>query len=334
MKDMKNNKNNPLEVLQLHLASEMNSVDRLINTYMKSETAPIISKLADHLINSGGKRLRPLLTLAAANLCNYNGTSHVKLAAAIEFIHTATLLHDDVVDESLQRRGKPTANLLWDNQSSILVGDYLFSKSFQLMVEAGSLKVLSVLADASATISEGEILQLSAAKNINTDEETYFKIIDGKTAALFAAATKVGAIISNMDETHVDALTNFGKALGISFQLTDDLLDYTGFEESLGKNIGDDYREGKITLPLIKAINKSSGDEIIFWEKTVGKGVQEPSDLKKALFLMKKYGALDDTRHEAIIWATKAADYLEIFPECEIKIILKELTSFVVERIN
>lgn len=334
MKDMKNNKNNPIEVLQLHLASEMHSVDRLINTYMKSETAPIISKLADHLINAGGKRLRPLLTLAAANLCNYNGTSHVKLAAAIEFIHTATLLHDDVVDESLQRRGKPTANLLWDNQSSILVGDYLFSKSFQLMVEAGSLKVLSVLADASATISEGEILQLSAAKNINTDEETYFKIIDGKTAALFAAATKVGAIISNMDETHVDALTNFGKALGISFQLTDDLLDYTGFEESLGKNIGDDYREGKITLPLIKAINKSSGDEIIFWEKTVGKGVQEPSDLKQALFLMKKYGALNDTRHEAIIWATKAADHLEIFPECEIKTILKELTSFVVERIN
>ena len=267
MKDMKNNKNNPIEVLQLHLTSEMHSVDRLINTYMKSETAPIISKLADHLINAGGKRLRPILTLAAANLCNYNGTSHVKLAAAIEFIHTATLLHDDVVDESLQRRGKPTANLLWDNQSSILVGDYLFSKSFQLMVEAGSLKVLSVLADASATISEGEILQLSAVKNINTDEETYFKIIDGKTAALFAAATKVGAIISNMDETHVDALTNFGKALGISFQLTDDLLDYTGFEESLGKNIGDDYREGKITLPLIKAINKSSGDEIIFWEK-------------------------------------------------------------------
>ena len=334
MKDMKNNKNNPIEVLQLHLTSEMHSVDRLINTYMKSETAPIISKLADHLINAGGKRLRPLLTLAAANLCNYNGTSHVKLAAAIEFIHTATLLHDDVVDESLQRRGKPTANLLWDNQSSILVGDYLFSKSFQLMVEAGSLKVLSVLADASATISEGEILQLSAAKNINTDEETYFKIIDGKTAALFAAATKVGAIISNMDETHVDALTNFGKALGISFQLTDDLLDYTGFEESLGKNIGDDYREGKITLPLIKAINKSSGDEIIFWEKTVGKGVQEPSDLKQALFLMKKYGTLNDTRHEAIIWATKAADYLEIFPECEMKITLKELTSFVVERIN
>jgi len=166
---MQKNKMNPIEVLQLHLAPEMRTVNSLVNIYMKSEVTPIIPKLTNHLINAGGKRLRPLLTLAAANLCNYKGTSHVKLAAAIEFIHTATLLHDDVVDESLQRRGKPTANLLWDNQSSILVGDYLFSKSFQLMVEAGSLKVLSVLADASATISEGEILQLSAAKNINTD---------------------------------------------------------------------------------------------------------------------------------------------------------------------
>lgn len=334
MKNMKNNKNNPIEVLQLHLASEMHSVDRLINAYMKSETAPIISKLANHLINAGGKRLRPLLTLAAAKLCNYKGTSHIKLAAAIEFIHTATLLHDDVVDESLQRRGKPTANLLWDNQSSILVGDYLFSKSFQLMVEADSLKVLSVLADASATISEGEMLQLSAAKNIHIDEATYFKIIDGKTAALFSAATKVGAIISNMNETYVNALSNFGRALGVSFQITDDLLDYVGFEQNLGKNTGDDYREGKITLPLIKTISKSSKDEVTFWEKTIGKGIQDPSDLDQAIFLMRKYNAFDDTRCEALLWASKATSYLDVFPECEMKTTLKELTSFVVSRVN
>jgi len=333
-KTMQSNENNPVEALRLQLAPEMQSVNSLINAYMKSEVTPIIPKLTHHLINAGGKRIRPLLTLAIANLCNYKGTSHIQLAAAIEFIHTATLLHDDVVDKSLQRRGKPTANFLWDNPSSILVGDYLFSKSFQLMVEANSLKVLSVLADASATISEGEILQLSAVKNINIDEETYFKIVDGKTAALFAAATKVGAIISNMDEIHVNALSNFGRALGISFQITDDLLDYTGFEQNLGKNIGDDYREGKMTLPLIKAINKSEGEETLFWEKTIGKGVREPSDLNQAIFLMKKYGAFHDTRREAILWASKAANQLKIFPECKIKTTLKELTSFVVSRIN
>ena len=312
----------------------MQAVDKLINSYITSNVTPVISELSNHLINAGGKRLRPLLTLAASDLCNYSGASHIKLAAAIEFIHTATLLHDDVVDESFQRRGKPTANILWDNQSSVLVGDYLFSKSFQLMVETDSLQVLSILADASSTISEGEILQLSAVRNIKTDESAYFKIIEGKTAALFAAATEVGAVISNVEDKEADALANFGKALGISFQITDDLLDYVGSEKVLGKNIGDDFKEGKVTLPLIKAISKSSKEEKRFWEEVINKGMQKSSDLEHALLLMRQHNVFDETRSEAIKWSKKARNYLDIFPESKTKVILQELTYFVVERIT
>jgi len=331
---MKKNIKNSVDDLQLYFAQDMQAVDKLINSYITSNVTPVISELSNHLINAGGKRLRPLLTLAASDLCNYSGASHIKLAAAIEFIHTATLLHDDVVDESFQRRGKPTANILWDNQSSVLVGDYLFSKSFQLMVETDSLKVLSILADASSTISEGEILQLSAVKNIKTDESAYFKIIEGKTAALFAAATEVGAVISNVERKKADALANFGKALGISFQITDDLLDYVGSEEVLGKNIGDDFKEGKVTLPLIKAISKSSKDEIRFWAEVINKGMQKSSDLEHALLLMRQHNVFDETRSEAIKWSKKARNYLDIFPESKTKVILQELTSFVVERIT
>ena len=331
---MKKNIKNSVDDLQLYFAQDMQAVDKLINSYITSNVTPVISELSNHLINAGGKRLRPLLTLAASDLCNYSGASHIKLAAAIEFIHTATLLHDDVVDESFQRRGKPTANILWDNQSSVLVGDYLFSKSFQLMVETGSLKVLSILADASSTISEGEILQLSAVKNIKTDESAYFKIIEGKTAALFAAATEVGAVISNVERKKADALANFGKALGISFQITDDLLDYVGSEEVLGKNIGDDFKEGKVTLPLIKAISKSSKEEKRFWEEVINKGMQKSSDLEHALLLMRQHNVFDETRSEAIKWSKKARNYLDIFPESKTKVILQELTYFVVERIT
>ena len=331
---MKKNIKNSVDDLQLYFAQDMQAVDKLINSYITSNVTPVISELSNHLINAGGKRLRPLLTLAASDLCNYSGASHIKLAAAIEFIHTATLLHDDVVDESFQRRGKPTANILWDNQSSVLVGDYLFSKSFQLMVETDSLKVLSILADASSTISEGEILQLSAVKNIKTDESAYFKIIEGKTAALFAAATEVGAVISNVERKKADALANFGKALGISFQITDDLLDYVGSEEVLGKNIGDDFKEGKVTLPLIKAISRSSKEEKRFWEEVINKGMQKSSDLEHALLLMRQHNVFDETRSEAIKWSKKARNYLDIFPESKTKVILQELTSFVVERIT
>ena len=331
---MKKNVKNSVDDLQLYFAQDMQAVDKLINSYITSNATAVISELSNHLINAGGKRLRPLLTLAASDLCNYRGASHIKLAAAIEFIHTATLLHDDVVDESFQRRGKPTANILWDNQSSVLVGDYLFSKSFQLMVETDSLKVLSILADASSTISEGEILQLSAVKNIKTDESAYFKIIEGKTAALFAAATEVGAVISNVEDKEADALANFGKALGISFQITDDLLDYVGSEEVLGKNIGDDFKEGKVTLPLIKAISKSSKEEKRFWKEVINKGMQKSSDLEHALLLMRQHNVFDETRSEAIKWSKKARNYLDIFPESKTKVILQELTYFVVERIT
>ena len=331
---MEKNIKNSVDDLQLYFAQDMQAVDKLINSYITSNLTPVISELSNHLINAGGKRLRPLLTLAASDLCNYSGASHIKLAAAIEFIHTATLLHDDVVDESFQRRGKPTANILWDNQSSVLVGDYLFSKSFQLMVETDSLKVLSILADASSTISEGEILQLSAVKNIKTDESVYFKIIEGKTAALFSAATEVGAVISNVEDKEADALANFGKALGISFQITDDLLDYVGSEEVLGKNIGDDFKEGKVTLPLIKAISKSSKEEKRFWEEVINKGMQKSSDLEHALLLMRQHNVFDETRSEAIKWSKKARNYLDIFPESKTKVILQELTYFVVERIT
>ena len=219
---------------------------------MASDAAPRIPEVTEHLIDAGGKRLRPLLTLAAAKMCGNTSPYHIHLAATVEFIHTATLLHDDVVDESKQRRGRPTANLLWDNQSSVLVGDYLFSRSFQLMVETGNLRVLDILANASATIAEGEVLQLTVAQNLSTTEDTYLKVIRGKTAALFGAACKVGGVISNAEEKIIDALASYGDALGVCFQITDDLLDYNGSSADLGKSIGDDFRERKMSLPLIK----------------------------------------------------------------------------------
>ena len=331
---MNSQMDNPVKVLRSDFEMEMRSVDRIINRYMTSDSTPIISELSSHLIKAGGKRLRPLLTIASAKMCDYSGDAHIKLAAAIEFIHSATLLHDDVVDESEKRRGKPTANFLWNNQSSVLVGDYLFSKSFQLMVEAGSLNVLSILADASATISEGEILQLSAVRNLNTSQEVYYKIIEGKTAALFSAATKVGAVIANSEKDFVTAFTNYGKYLGLCFQLTDDLLDYIGDEESLGKKIGDDFKEGKLTLPLIKAIEKSTSKEQEFWKKAIQKNSPRNDKLEQALFIMKKYETLDFTRNEAINYSKKASNSLDVFSKSDLKDTLKELASYVVSRIN
>ena len=325
---------NPAEVLKSDFQTEIRSVDRIINRYMASDTTPIISELSSHLINAGGKRLRPLLTIASAKMCDYSGDAHIKLAAAIEFIHSATLLHDDVVDASEKRRGKPTANFLWNNQSSVLVGDYLFSKSFQLMVEAESLNVLSILADASATISEGEILQLSAVRNLNTSQEVYFKIIEGKTAALFSAATQVGAVIASTEKDFVTSLRNYGRFLGLCFQLTDDLLDYIGDEDSLGKKVGDDFKEGKLTLPLIKAIEKSTSKEQEFWKKAIQKNSPCDDNLEQALFIMEKYETLDFTRNEAITYSRKASNSLDAFPRSDLKDTLKELASYVVSRIN
>ncbi|MDE9449559.1 polyprenyl synthetase family protein [Aliiroseovarius sp. Z3] len=323
----------PHERLGAHLKDEMAAVNALISQRMASKNAPRIPEVTAHLVDAGGKRLRPMLTLAAARLCGYKGPYHIHLAATVEFIHTATLLHDDVVDESGQRRGRPTANLLWDNKSSVLVGDYLFSRSFQLMVETGNLRVLDILANASATIAEGEVLQLTAAQDLTTDEAVYLQVVRGKTAALFSAATEVGGVIANAGEAQVKALFEYGDALGVSFQIVDDLLDFTG-GEAIGKNIGDDFRERKLTLPLIKAVAKADAEERAFWTRTIEKGRQQDGDLEHALALMNKYGALEDTRADAIVWADKAKAALSVLPDDPIRDMLNDIADYVVARIS
>ena len=324
----------PHERLSAHLASEMAAVNALIRARMASEHAPRIPEVTAHLIEAGGKRLRPMLTLAAADLCGYGGPYHVHLAAAVEFIHTATLLHDDVVDESGQRRGRPTANLLWDNKSSVLVGDYLLARSFLLMVETGSLQVLDILANASATISEGEVLQLTAAQDLKTDEDVYLKVVRGKTAALFSAATEVGGVIAAAPEDQVRALHTYGDALGISFQIVDDLLDYAGQASATGKNVGDDFRERKLTLPLIKAVAKADAEERAFWTRTIEKGDQRDGDLDQALALLDKHDALVETRAEALAWAARAKDALNILPAHPVRDMLRDLADYVVARVS
>ena len=323
----------PHERLAVVLATEMDAVNTMIRDRMASENAPRIPEVTAHLIEAGGKRIRPMLTLAAAKMCGYDGPFHIHLAATVEFIHTATLLHDDVVDESEQRRGRPTANLLWDNQSSVLVGDYLFARSFQLMVETGSLRVLDILANASATIAEGEVLQLSAAQDLKTTEATYLKIVRGKTAALFSAATQVGGVIAAVSTEQEQALFDYGDALGISFQMVDDLLDYGG-TEAIGKNIGDDFRERKLSLPLIKAIAQADEAELEFWKRTIAKGRQEDGDLQTAIDIMKKHGALEAVRDEALAWAAKAKEHLNALPDHEIRGMLSDLADYVVARIS
>jgi octaprenyl-diphosphate synthase len=314
------------------LAEDMGGVNTLIRTRMASKHAPRIPEVTAHLVEAGGKRLRPLLTLAAAKLCGYDGPYHVHLAATVEFIHTATLLHDDVVDESSQRRGRPTANLLWDNKSSVLVGDYLFSRAFQLMVETGSLRVLDILADASATIAEGEVLQLTAANNLATDEEIYLQIVRGKTAALFAAATEVGGVIANAPQAHVDALRDYGDALGVCFQIVDDLLDYDGSAKAMGKNVGDDFREGKLTLPVIKAVAQADADERAFWSRTLEKRKIGDGDMEHALNLLAKYDTITATRTEADRWAGKARAVLQVLPDSELRGVLGDLLDYVMSR--
>ena len=323
----------PHERLSAYLADEMAQVNELIRTRMASRHAPRIPEVTAHLVEAGGKRLRPMLTLAAAKMCGYDGPYHVHLAATVEFIHTATLLHDDVVDESGQRRGKPTANLLWDNKSSVLVGDYLFSRSFQLMVETGSLTVLDILANASATIAEGEVLQLTAAQDLATTEDIYLQVVRGKTAALFAAACEVGGVIADAPDTQIKALFDYGDALGISFQIVDDLLDFTG-GEAIGKNIGDDFRERKLTLPLIKAIAKADDEEHAFWQRVIEKGDQREGDLEYALELLHKHNALTDTRDIALEWAEKAKAALTVLPDDPIRAMLNDIADYVVSRIN
>lgn len=329
-----NENNKPHQRLQTALEADLTAVNALIQARMASKHAPRIPEVTAHLIEAGGKRLRPMLTLACAQICGYEGDAHHKLAATVEFIHTATLLHDDVVDESTRRRGRPTANLLWDNKSSVLVGDYLFSRAFELMVETGNLKVLSILSHASATIAEGEVLQLSTASNIDTSENTYLQVIRGKTAALFSAATQVGGVIANVPQHQEDALFAYGDALGIAFQMADDLLDYGGSDAQIGKNTGDDFREGKLTLPVIRAIQAANDEERAFWQRVIGKGQQTENDLPKALELLQKYGTLESTRAEAESWAQKARDALTQLPNHPLRTDLHDLASYVVARLK
>lgn len=323
----------PHERLAAALATEMADVNTLIRDRMASEHAPRIPEVTAHLVEAGGKRLRPMMTLAAAKMCGYEGPYHVHLAATVEFIHTATLLHDDVVDESAQRRGRPTANLLWDNTSSVLVGDYLFARSFQLMTETGSLDVLRILSNAAATIAEGEVLQLTAASDLATTEDIYLKVVRGKTAALFSAAMEVGGVIAGKDADLVQALYDYGDALGVGFQIVDDLLDYAG-TDATGKNIGDDFRERKLTLPVIKAVALADADERAFWERTIAKGRQEDGDLDTALELMAKHNTLEATRLEALAWMETAKAALAPLPDHSIKGMLLDLADYVVARVR
>jgi octaprenyl-diphosphate synthase len=322
-----------LEQLLARLAPEIAEVNALIRRRMDSEHAPRIPEVTAHLVEAGGKRIRPLLTIAAARLLGYAGEHHIRLAATVEFIHTATLLHDDVVDESRQRRGRPTANLLWDNKSSVLVGDYLFARAFQLMVETGSLRVLDILANASAVIAEGEVLQLTTAQNLATTEETYLRVIRGKTAALFAAACEVGAVIAGATEAQVAALRSYGDALGVSFQIADDLLDYGGRSAELGKNTGDDFRERKVTLPVLLALAGADAAERAFWERTIVRGDQREGDLAQAIDLMRRHGALEATRARALDVATAAREALAPLPRGELTALLGDLADFVVARV-
>ena len=322
---------NPVERLASLMGPDLAAVDVVIHSRMASEAA-LIPQVGQHLVDSGGKRLRPLITLAAARQYPYSGNAHVKLAAAVEFIHTATLLHDDVVDESALRRGRPAANMLYGNKPSILVGDFLFSRSFQLMVEAGSPAVLDVLANASAIIAEGEVLQLRSSKNLSISESDYLKVITAKTAALFAAAAEAGAMVAGASRAHADAMHDYGRNLGIAFQLVDDALDYSGRQAVMGKSVGDDFRESKMTLPIILSLPRASEEERRFWRKTIEVGVQEEGDLSRAIEFLERGGALAETIERARSYARAAREALAITADSEIKSALADIADFVVER--
>ena len=323
--------NPSLDRLLALVKQDMGAVNQLILDMTGSEVE-MIPEVAQHLISSGGKRLRPTLTIAAARLFGYEGDNHIRLAASVEFMHTATLLHDDVVDESDKRRGKTTARLLWGNQASVLVGDYLLGQAFRKMVEAGSMEALGVLSDAAAVIAEGEVMQLAAAKKMSTGEENYLAIIKAKTAELFAAASQVGPIIAGKDVFEKNALRDYGMALGIAFQLVDDALDYAGDAAALGKNVGDDFREGKITLPVILAYQRGSEDEKAFWRKVIEQGQIAEGDLTHAVELVNSHNSIADTLKEAERYVDTAISALSGLPQNEWSLALKEAARFVVAR--
>jgi octaprenyl-diphosphate synthase len=310
------------------LEPELHATNRAIVARMESPVA-LIPQLAAHLVAAGGKRLRPLLTLAAAHLCGYEGTRNVQLAACVEFIHTATLLHDDVVDESLLRRGSASANAVFGNQASVLVGDFLFARAFQLMVADGSLEVLRILSTAAATIAEGEVLQLTTQNDISNTEQKYFAVIRGKTAALFAAACEVGGVIAGRDAEDCAALAAFGTDLGMAFQLVDDALDYSASVAELGKTIGDDFREGKLTYPVLLAIGEGPQS---FWQRTLGEGRQTSEDLPIALELITNCGAIERTLARAAEFAEAACAALTCFPVSPMRTALLDVARYTTAR--
>jgi octaprenyl-diphosphate synthase len=315
------------------LAADMERVNATILSRTGSEVT-MIPEVANHLIESGGKRLRPMLTLAMSRLVGYGGDGPVKLAAAVEFMHTATLFHDDVVDESDMRRGKLAARLLWGNEASVLVGDFLLGQAFKMMVEVGSLRALEILSSAAAIIAEGEVMQLAAAKNTATTEDDYLSVIRAKTAELFAAACEVGPALSARPKDEQSACRSFGMNLGIAFQLVDDALDYGGKAAKLGKNVGDDFREGKITLPVVLSYRRGSEPERAFWRRTLEEGNATDADLDKAIALMFKHRALDDTIQRARHYSAIAQDTLALFPDSPMKLALEEAVEFCISRWN
>jgi len=320
-----------LDALMALVAADMNGVNAVILERMQSKVA-LIPELAGHLIAGGGKRMRPMLTLACAALLGYPGTRHHKLAAAVEFIHTATLLHDDVVDGSGMRRGRRTANLIWGNPASVLVGDFLFSRAFELMVEDGSLKVLRILSHASAVIAEGEVEQLTAQRRIETDEDHYLEIISAKTAALFAAACRVAPVVAEASEDAELALECYGRNLGIAFQLSDDVIDYASDAETMGKGVGDDFRDGKMTLPVILAYARGSEADRDFWRAAIGGDRVADADLIHATQLLRSTDALADTIERARQYGRRAMDALAMFPASKAKAALVEAADFAVAR--
>ncbi|MGE3651243.1 MAG: polyprenyl synthetase family protein [Reyranellaceae bacterium] len=329
--DDKRRRGPSLEPLLALCAADLERVNRVISGGMQSPVA-LIPKLADYLVGAGGKRMRPLLTIAAAQLCGYRGEHHVQLAACVEFIHSATLLHDDVVDGSDLRRGKPAANSVWGNKASVLVGDFLFTRAFELMVEVGSIDVLGILSNASSVIAEGEVLQLSIANDISIGEGVYMDVIKAKTAKLFAAAAEVSPVIAGRPQAERVALAAYGMNLGIAFQLVDDALDYGGTAAKLGKAVGDDFREGKVTLPVILAFLRGDAEERAFWKRVMEKLEQTDADLHRALELMQKHGALADTLDRARHYGAMARDALGLFADSPVKRAMVEAIDFAIER--
>jgi octaprenyl-diphosphate synthase len=313
------------------VATDMERVNAAILSRTGSEVT-MIPEVANHLISSGGKRLRPMLTLATAALCGYRGDGHVKLATGVEFMHTATLLHDDVVDESEMRRGKVAARVRWGNEASVLVGDFLLGQAFKMMVEVGSLRALEILSSASAVIAEGEVMQLAAAKNMETTEDEYLAIIRAKTAELFAAACEVGPVIAGRPKAEAAACRSFGMNLGLAFQLVDDALDYGGASAKLGKNVGDDFREGKITLPVVLSFRRGTTAERAFWRRALEEGEATERDLDQALAIMRRHRALDDTVERARHYGAIAEDALALFPDGAMKRALLEAVEFSIAR--